>query len=69
MPFFFRRHRHRDRHRRGDVNATATVGIRPGGGGVVPAVDAPVSAVNAGERVSISCGRAVVAARLVQEVE
>ncbi|KAK4983672.1 hypothetical protein LTR66_008745 [Elasticomyces elasticus] len=32
--------------------------IRPGGGGIVPAIDAPISAVNAGDRrVLIECGK------------
>ena len=30
----------------------APLGIEPGGGGIVPGIDAPKSAVNAGERVS-----------------
>lgn len=34
-----------------------TAAIRPGGGGIVPGIDAPTSAVNAGERrVSVVCG-------------
>lgn len=38
-----------------------TVGIRQGGGGIVPAIDAPRSAVNAGERrVKVRHGEAVV---------
>jgi hypothetical protein len=32
-------------------------GIEPGGGGIVPGKDAPISAVNAGERVCFRCIR------------
>lgn len=35
------------------VNENGPPTIKPGGGGVVPRIDAPVSAVNAGERVKI----------------
>ncbi|KAI9882349.1 MAG: hypothetical protein M1823_005908 [Watsoniomyces obsoletus] len=51
MPFFFRRKEHK---------VTDNV-IRPGGRGIVPAIDAPKSAVNAGERrVKVMCGETVV---------
>jgi hypothetical protein len=35
------------------------LGIEPGGGGIVPGIDAPISAVNAGERVGLSFALAV----------
>ena len=42
--------------KRRDSHEPAT--IRPGGGGVVPGIDAPVSAVNAGDRrVLVQCGK------------
>ena len=44
-------------HRWNDADLT----IEPGGGGIVPGIDAPISAVNAGERrVKIKCNDAVI---------
>lgn len=48
--------RHPSPRRNGNEPAT----IRPGGGGVVPGTDAPVSAVNAGDRVSRLLNRSFV---------
>ncbi|KAI9731926.1 MAG: hypothetical protein M1834_004377 [Cirrosporium novae-zelandiae] len=40
---------------------SAPQNIEPGGGGIVPGIDAPVSAVNAGERkVLVECGRSFI---------
>lgn len=61
------------KRRRGEVPSTheksslaqashANAAVRPGGGGVVPGTDAPMSAVNAGDRrVLVECGRSKVA--------
>ncbi len=44
------------RDRKKSRERQTSVGIKPGGGGIVPATDAPLSAVNAGERVGSAHG-------------
>ena len=42
--------------------------IEPGGGGVVPGIDAPISAVNAGERVSCQTGDPFAVLTIIQRI-